>query len=90
MLIERCYFCFHVLHEIAIDCAQNMNGYVYHTKYDNFDLINLGSLQHTGENVISVMHELDGTQEIQNSTVCDLNFEVKKHCRKFYKISGIS
>lgn len=72
----------------AIDCAQNYNGYVYHTKYDSFELINYGSLQHTGDNVISVMEELDDTKEIRDD-------EVSEHIQKggsfiFYDIMGLA
>lgn len=72
----------------AIDCAQNYNGYVYHTKYDSFNLINYGSLQHTGDNVISVMEELDDTKEIRYD-------DVSEHVQQggsfiFYDIMGLA
>lgn len=72
----------------AIDCAQNYNGYVYHTKYDSFNLINYGSLQHTGDNVISVMEELDDTKEIRDT-------DVSEHVQKggsfvFYDVMGLA
>lgn len=53
----------------VLDCAQNMNGYVYHTKYDNFDLVDLGSLQHGGDNVIDIVRELQRTKEMGNPPV---------------------
>lgn len=53
----------------GIDCAQNTNGYVYHTKYDDYDLITLGSLQHTGDNVVAVIRELEGTDEMRSDEV---------------------
>ena len=72
----------------AIDCAQNYNGYVYHTKYDSFDLINYGSLQHTGDNVISVMEELDDTREIRYSNVSE--YVQQGGSFIFYDIMGLA
>ncbi|XP_063703868.1 endoplasmic reticulum metallopeptidase 1-like [Culicoides brevitarsis] len=72
----------------AIDCAQNYNGYVYHTKYDDFSLIDYGSLQHTGDNVIAVMEELDDTKEIKRKEVGEYVQEGGSFI--FYDIMGLA
>lgn len=46
-----------------------MNGYVYHTKYDRFELVDLDSLQFTGVNVVQVIAELQRSKEMVNPPV---------------------
>ncbi|XP_022910899.1 endoplasmic reticulum metallopeptidase 1-like [Onthophagus taurus] len=38
----------------GLDFAWSSNGYVYHTKFDSIDQIPLGSLQRTGDNILSL------------------------------------
>lgn len=40
---------------IGMDFAFNANGYVYHTKYDVVDAVPLGTLQHTGDNILALV-----------------------------------
>lgn len=54
----------------GMDFAHNTNGYVYHTKYDALSTINLGSLQHTGENMVALVSELANAPELENTKVC--------------------
>lgn len=72
----------------GIDCAQNINGYIYHTKYDSFDLIKLGSLQHTGDNVVAVIHEIENANEMSEMHVPD-DEEVQQSFI-FYDLLGLA
>ncbi|KAK9707901.1 Peptidase family M28 [Popillia japonica] len=38
----------------GLDFAWSANGYVYHTKFDTLDQVPLGSLQRTGDNILSL------------------------------------
>ncbi|XP_025831142.1 endoplasmic reticulum metallopeptidase 1 isoform X2 [Agrilus planipennis] len=38
----------------GLDFAWTVNGYVYHTKFDNIDQIPLGSIQRTGDNILAL------------------------------------
>jgi len=38
----------------GLDMAHALNGYVYHTKYDNFKNLARGTYQSTGENVLAL------------------------------------
>lgn len=42
----------------GVDLAYARNGYVYHTEYDNAEMINPGSIQRAGENILSVVRAL--------------------------------
>ncbi|XP_014243582.1 endoplasmic reticulum metallopeptidase 1-like isoform X1 [Cimex lectularius] len=39
----------------GLDFAWTSNGYVYHTKHDNVAQIPLGTLQHTGDNILPIV-----------------------------------
>lgn len=52
----------------GMDFAFNANGYVYHTKYDTADLVPLGTLQHTGDNILALTRSLAQSQELYNVT----------------------
>ncbi|XP_034109506.1 endoplasmic reticulum metallopeptidase 1-like [Drosophila albomicans] len=51
----------------GLDMAQCINGFIYHTKYDNIDVIPLGSFQNTGDNVLSLVRGLANATELHNS-----------------------
>ncbi|XP_025830299.1 endoplasmic reticulum metallopeptidase 1-like isoform X2 [Agrilus planipennis] len=51
---------------VGYDMAFVRSGYRYHTKYDGFDNIPLGSFQHVGDNVLSLIKNLVNTTEIDN------------------------
>ena len=40
------------------------NGYRYHTKYDDFEHIPLGSFQHVGDNTLSLVRSLGNAPEV--------------------------
>ncbi|XP_069678437.1 endoplasmic reticulum metallopeptidase 1-like [Periplaneta americana] len=42
----------------GLDFAHAMNGYVYHTSYDNLDAIPTGTLQHTGDNLLALIKKI--------------------------------
>lgn len=42
----------------GLDIAYYRNGYVYHTTIDDLRFVNLGSIQHLGENVLGVVRHL--------------------------------
>jgi hypothetical protein len=41
-------------------------GYRYHTKYDDFEHIPLGSFQHVGDNTLSLVRSLANAPEVSN------------------------
>jgi hypothetical protein len=43
-----------------------MNGYVYHTSYDNLDAIPTGTLQHTGDNLLALTKRLASSDVLSN------------------------
>ncbi|XP_017781638.1 PREDICTED: endoplasmic reticulum metallopeptidase 1-like [Nicrophorus vespilloides] len=51
---------------IGYDFAFARNGYRYHTKYDAFDNIALGTYQHVGENILTLVKELANAPEVDN------------------------
>ncbi|KAH8270873.1 hypothetical protein KR018_010625, partial [Drosophila ironensis] len=50
----------------GLDMAQTLNGYVYHTKYDRFNLIPRRTYQLTGENILSLVKALANAEELEN------------------------
>ncbi|KAH8297078.1 hypothetical protein KR044_004559, partial [Drosophila immigrans] len=50
----------------GLDMAQCINGFIYHTNYDNIDVIPLGSFQNTGDNVLSLVRALANATELDN------------------------
>lgn len=53
----------------GMDFAYATNGFLYHTKYDALETIPLGSLQHTGENMIELIKALANAEEMNNIKV---------------------
>ncbi|XP_049826567.1 endoplasmic reticulum metallopeptidase 1-like isoform X2 [Aethina tumida] len=51
---------------IGLDMAFFKNGYKYHTKYDTFEAIPLGSYQHMGDNALSLVKDLANAPEMLN------------------------
>jgi hypothetical protein len=43
-----------------------MNGYVYHTKYDNLNAIPTGTLQHTGDNLLALTKHMASSAILSN------------------------
>lgn len=50
----------------AMDFAQTYDCYSYHTKYDDMNAIKLGALQHTGDNMVALIKEMDKRREPDN------------------------
>ncbi|XP_017077370.1 endoplasmic reticulum metallopeptidase 1 [Drosophila eugracilis] len=51
---------------IGLDIGQCINGFVYHTKYDRFDVIPRASLQNTGDNLLGLVRTLSNATELRN------------------------
>ncbi|KAH8290303.1 hypothetical protein KR054_001803 [Drosophila jambulina] len=52
---------------VGLDMAQIINGYFYHTKYDRFENIPRGSIQSTGENMLSLVRALSNSTQLTNT-----------------------
>ncbi|XP_032586206.1 endoplasmic reticulum metallopeptidase 1 [Drosophila mojavensis] len=50
----------------GLDLGQAINGFIYHTKYDRIDVIPRGSIQNTGDNVLSLVRALANAPELLN------------------------
>ncbi|XP_053689241.1 endoplasmic reticulum metallopeptidase 1-like [Sabethes cyaneus] len=50
----------------GLDIAPASYGYLYHTKYDDFESIPLETLQHIGENLLSLTVGLAGAEELSD------------------------
>ncbi|XP_030378121.1 endoplasmic reticulum metallopeptidase 1 [Scaptodrosophila lebanonensis] len=50
----------------GLDMAQILNGYVYHTKYDRFNLLPRRTYQLTGENLLSLVKSLANADEMED------------------------
>ncbi|XP_067630291.1 endoplasmic reticulum metallopeptidase 1 [Eurosta solidaginis] len=50
----------------GLDMAHTMNGFVYHTKYDRFNLIPRKSYQLTGDNILALTKALCNAPELEN------------------------
>lgn len=53
--------------------AGQYNGFVYHTKYDRFDVISRDSLQNTGENLLSLVRSIGNAEEMHDTKVLSLS-----------------
>ncbi|XP_030376828.1 endoplasmic reticulum metallopeptidase 1-like isoform X2 [Scaptodrosophila lebanonensis] len=51
----------------GLDMAQCTNGYVYHTKYDTYNVIPRGSLQNTGDNLLALVRGFSNASELYNT-----------------------
>ncbi|BFG06210.1 endoplasmic reticulum metallopeptidase 1-like [Drosophila madeirensis] len=49
---------------VGFDIAQCINGFVYHTKYDELDVIPQGALQNTGDNILNLVRALANAPEL--------------------------
>lgn len=45
---------FYILFGLGIDLAITHNGYVYHTKYDRAEIIEIGTYQSIGDNILAL------------------------------------
>ncbi|KAG8224630.1 hypothetical protein J437_LFUL003064 [Ladona fulva] len=51
----------------GLDFAYARNGYVYHTKYDDISRIPLGTIQHTGENLLALIPRILSSPEFSST-----------------------
>ncbi|XP_018573441.1 endoplasmic reticulum metallopeptidase 1 [Anoplophora glabripennis] len=51
---------------VGVDMAFYKNGYRYHTKFDDFKNIPLGSYQHVGDNALSLVQNLANAPEVSD------------------------
>ncbi|XP_022229014.2 endoplasmic reticulum metallopeptidase 1-like [Drosophila obscura] len=51
---------------VGFDIAQCINGFVYHTKYDDLDVIPQGALQNTGDNLLNLVRALANAPELRD------------------------
>ncbi|KAH8400838.1 hypothetical protein KR009_001397, partial [Drosophila setifemur] len=51
----------------GLDMAYISNGYVYHTKYDRIKVFPRASLQHTGDNILSLARALANAPEVDDT-----------------------
>ncbi|XP_053965127.1 endoplasmic reticulum metallopeptidase 1-like [Anastrepha ludens] len=56
---------------LGLDLAYIHNGYVYHTEYDSMKVLPIGSLQNTGDNVLSLAKSVGNAPEMWNLTAAD-------------------
>lgn len=56
-------------HVPGLDFAHSYNGYVYHTKFDRYDVIPRGTLQATGENILCLTRAFANAEELEDSEV---------------------
>lgn len=52
-----------------MDIAFPKNGYVYHTKFDDFGIIKPGAYQHVGDNVLALVRSLSSSDELSTATL---------------------
>ncbi|XP_058462171.1 endoplasmic reticulum metallopeptidase 1-like [Malaya genurostris] len=54
-------------HVPGMDFSHMIEGYRYHTKYDNIDYLSLPVLQRTGDNILSLAREMVNSDELARS-----------------------
>lgn len=53
--MTSCLITLYILFFVSgLDFAWSANGYVYHTKFDSFEQVPIGSLQRTGDNILAL------------------------------------
>ncbi|XP_055617134.1 endoplasmic reticulum metallopeptidase 1-like [Toxorhynchites rutilus septentrionalis] len=72
-------------HVPGMDFAHMMDGYRYHTKYDNIDYLTLPVLQRTGDNILSLTRAFANSEELANTSVEDNS----KGYKVFYDFLGL-
>lgn len=53
----------------GMDFAHMVDGYRYHTKYDNMDYLSLPVLQRTGDNILSLAREMVNSDELEKASL---------------------
>lgn len=52
-----------------MDFAHFINGYRYHTKYDRIDYLSPGVLQHTGDNILTLVKKTANSDQLADTDV---------------------
>lgn len=58
-------------HIPGLDMAHTYNGFVYHTKYDRFNVISRNSYQSIGDNVLALAKSLANAPELEDPAVSE-------------------
>ncbi|XP_062536114.1 endoplasmic reticulum metallopeptidase 1-like isoform X2 [Armigeres subalbatus] len=53
----------------GMDFAHVVEGYRYHTKYDNMDYLSLPVLQRTGDNILALTREMANSDELEKASL---------------------
>ncbi|EDS40296.1 conserved hypothetical protein [Culex quinquefasciatus] len=72
-------------HVPGMDFAHMIEGYRYHTKYDNIDYLSLPVLQRTGDNILALTREMVNSDELANAG----NEETTKGYSVFFDFMGL-
>ncbi|XP_055540788.1 endoplasmic reticulum metallopeptidase 1-like [Wyeomyia smithii] len=72
-------------HVPGMDFAHWVEGYRYHTKYDNIDYLSMSVIQRTGDNILSITREMANSDELANSR----NGRVSEGYSVFYDFLGL-
>lgn len=56
----------------GLDMAHSFNGFVYHTKYDRFNVIPRRTYQLTGNNILSITKALANAPEMEDPDVSQI------------------
>lgn len=59
-------------HVPGMDFAHVMNGYRYHTKYDNIDFISADVLQRTGDNILALAQLILDSEQLADTEVTEI------------------
>uniref|UniRef100_A0A1Q3FHC3 FXNA-like protease n=2 Tax=Culex tarsalis TaxID=7177 RepID=A0A1Q3FHC3_CULTA len=72
-------------HVPGMDFAHMIEGYRYHTKYDNIDYLSMPVLQRTGDNILALTREMVNSEELANAG----NEETAKGYSVFFDFLGL-
>jgi len=64
-----------LFHITGYDIGLVCNGFVYHTKYDQYDIIPRASIQNTGDNLLALAKALANAPELADTTVSNSTTE---------------
>lgn len=57
------------MNSLGLDIAQAKNGYVYHTIFDSYKNVPGGSIQNTGNNILSLVQAFSNATELNEIEV---------------------
>ncbi|XP_068152302.1 endoplasmic reticulum metallopeptidase 1-like [Drosophila tropicalis] len=57
----------------GMDFAHHINSHRYHTKYDHIDYIPIGSVQHTGDNILELAKAISNGDELRSTKKKNIN-----------------